>query len=161
MSKYPKITKPWKPVGQSSIETHDGEMLVKIRGEYVNPWMLQMICDGVNFLARSWLEDAQRVRELEAEISDHKHANSMGYAQLDTQSARIAELEAALKLIRPYVDKPMGASVDRVLAGSTSKKKDGRDLMFSHVPWRCKRCGQLNGHGYMSCGRCEFRVYGP
>lgn len=58
LSKYPKVSKPWRPIGNSSIETHDGEMLVTIHGgNFVNEWTLQMICDGVNFLARSWLPD--------------------------------------------------------------------------------------------------------
>ena len=58
LSKYPKVFKPWRPVGTSSIMTHDGELLVTIHGgNWVNEWTLQMICDGVNFLARSWMPD--------------------------------------------------------------------------------------------------------
>ncbi len=58
LSKYPKVSKPWRPVGISSIETHDGELLLTIHdGNWVNEWTRQMICDGVNVLARSWLPE--------------------------------------------------------------------------------------------------------
>lgn len=58
LPRYPKITRPWRPIGVSSIETHEGEMLVTVGGHQTNEWTRQMICDGVNFLARSWLSDS-------------------------------------------------------------------------------------------------------
>ena len=108
IAKYPKITKPWKPVGTSSIETHDGEMLVTIHnGNFVNPWTLQMICDGVNFLARSWLPEIGGkesmasspvdIRVLRVAGQHYGESDAPGMAQLLTGCAdEIERLRAAL-----------------------------------------------------------------
>jgi hypothetical protein len=68
------------------------------------------------------VDHAELVDRLESErMTDNVLIATIALDEWLDAKARIAELEEALRLVRPYVDISLGAAVDKALAGSPSR----------------------------------------